>query len=142
MKRSSSGALGSHAQRHRVADERLAAPIHLVEQLEVALSLDLGQRLAHRFADQGAVPDQGQVGAVGQFEHVVRTAQHGDDAGSLFEQRHQALVLVIAVALGQHFAGHLDAGAEHAGHAAVFVTHRRIREAEPGLFVVAVAPHA
>ena len=130
------------AHRHRMAHERLARLVDLVEQLEEALVRDLGQRLARRLADQLAAADQLQVGLVGDLEHVIRAAQHGEDAGRLLEQAHQALVLLFAVAFRQHFAGHLDAGAIHAGHGAVLVAHRRVREAEPGVLVVAVAVHA
>lgn len=72
---------------------------------------------------------------------MLRPAQHGDEAGRLLEQRHQALVFLLAVALGQHLPGSLDAGAVHAGHHAALVAHRRIREGEPGLLVEAVAVH-
>jgi hypothetical protein len=54
-----------------------------------------------------------------QLEHVLRSTQHGHDAGRLGEQVEQALVFLVAVFLGQHLVGDLDAGAVHAADLAV-----------------------
>ncbi|ACG78003.1 conserved hypothetical protein [Phenylobacterium zucineum HLK1] len=148
---------GRVLQRHgqRAAGERLAGGEDPVEDLEQPGWGDLGQGLASRHSDHVAVPDELAVGGVGQAEDVVRPIQHGHEARRLLEQRKQPLAL-FAVALlargerfhrlaqavlGQHPAGGLDAGAEHAPHRAGLVGQGTVGEGEEGRLGIAVALH-
>ena len=63
----------AHAVRH-VPD---AGAVHLVEPLEEALVLDVGERLAHRFTDDVPAREQPPMGVVDELEHVQRPAQDG-----------------------------------------------------------------
>ena len=58
--------------------EGLTARVDLVEQLVNALPLQFGHRFPDWPAIHGTVGHQRAVGLVGEFEHVVRTAQDGD----------------------------------------------------------------
>lgn len=82
-----------------VTDKSLAGGDHPVQQLEVALALDLGQRLADRLAEDVAVTDELEVRGVGELEHEARAAQEAEEAGRLLEQAEQVQPLALGAIL-------------------------------------------
>ena len=64
--------IGVEADRHRVRDERTAAAVHLVEDVEESLALDLGKRIDHASAQDRPPADQRVVALVRELEDVFR----------------------------------------------------------------------
>ena len=71
---------------HSATDEGFAAVEDAVEQVDEALRLNLGQRLADRLADNFAVADKLAVGGIGEFIGVAGLAQNRHETGRLVEQ--------------------------------------------------------
>ena len=72
--------------RHAAADERLAAAVDLIHDLEEALTREFGQGDTRRQADDRAVSDQLLVRRIGDLEDLVRTPHHRHETGRLLEQ--------------------------------------------------------
>src|SRR6476620_9286548 len=62
---------------------RFARLVDLVQQVNESLAAKLGERLCHCLADDVAVPNQIQVGVVGELEDVLAAAQHREKRRSL-----------------------------------------------------------
>ena len=92
---------------HVGADERGRRVEAVVQQLEEALALDFGQRLAHGQARDLAMADQLQVGLVGELEAMLAARQQRHEAGRLLEQPLHAVALLRAQ---RHLAGELAVG--------------------------------
>ena len=83
--------LALEQDRDALADVRLARLEHPVQQRDEALGGNLRQRVGDRAADDVAVPDELVEGGIGQLEDVVRSAQHGHEAGGVLEELAQPL---------------------------------------------------
>lgn len=119
----------------------LASAIDLVEQVQVALLRRLRHCLGHRQPQQWPVSDQALIRRVDEFEHMVRAAQHGHEAGRLRKHLRQTLALLVDAARGQHLLRGFGADDEHAAHAAgcTVVVDRAIAVGPVDLLQLAVA---
>ncbi|BCG82442.1 hypothetical protein MesoLj113b_59840 [Mesorhizobium sp. 113-3-3] len=73
-------------------DIGLTSLAYLIEPFEEALTLKLGQGLAHRFANDLAMADQALIGGIGQLEDMAGFAQQGHETGRLVEHQGQKLM--------------------------------------------------
>ncbi len=119
--------------------ERFAGRIDAVHKGDKALFDDFRQGFGQGLADNVAIADQVEIGCIGVFEDVVRSAQNGHEGRRLVEQLHQAFALRLEFALPQHLCGRLDHRIHHAADTPGLVADRRIAEGEIGLFGLAVA---
>ena len=101
------GVLGRRAEHallphgHRMADEWLVRPVHALEQLVKALTLELGKRFADRLTDDLAVSDRLVIRRVRELEHEVRPAKKAEEARRLLEESEEKLA-VERVGEGRH----------------------------------------
>ena len=70
---------------HVRADERLAGPIHAIQQLEETLALDLRQGFADRLADDVPAPDELIIAVVRELEDMPRPPEDRQERGRAAE---------------------------------------------------------
>ena len=93
----------------------LPGAVHAIQQFDVALGNDFGQRVAHRAADDAPVTDELEVAGVHDLEHVVGSAHDREEARGLLEQGLQPLLLQAVALFGHDRRGGLRTGAVEAG---------------------------
>ncbi len=122
---------------HVMGDGPLAGGVGPVEHFEEALALQFGEGFPDRLAYELSGAEQRPVGLVDELEHMVRAGEGADEARRLRKQALLALLLLGCPSRRQDPVGGLHHRAEHAGHSAGLIAHRRIGESEPGLLLVA-----
>ena len=112
-----------------------------VQEVEVPLGNCIRQGLGDGLANHVAVANELLVRWVRELEPVLRPLKQGDEARCLLEHPGQSITLGVRPELRQDLVSGLRDGAEHTGHLAALVAHRRVREGEPGLLIEAMPVH-
>ena len=112
---------------HRVRQVTLTARIHIVEQCDQTLLLDVGEGFTHGAAGQISTAGGPKIRAVRKFEPVLGPAEHGHEARRVLEQLKPARFLGGLCFRLRNCIGGLGAGAEKAQDLArVHAMNRRV----------------